>query len=732
MRGMLLRLLTCVSVLLATLPGIGPTQAQEDEPLGEVTLNWAMTTQERIATTDAVPQVVRDQLTATYQGQWTWQVLSEYPGDLLELDEGHGNSEFSAYGGGSEELQDQGKTSCTWYEAGQYRVRNAIQWAYRPRDNKGNPPGVSIRLVKEGDDMYYTYTVGLPGGGVEMEGKWSKEESSCGQSWSDRGECDDSSGCSPFEIGSLLSPRFEQGLEGKVRMEEWGFSASGTATYSSGPGSGPPGMNYQASATYQWTLTYSREPSNLEAVIIIPDGYDKWLPEAGADEETKGNELTVEVELRYKDRPKDTPIEEATFEFNLVATSQEPGVCLNKPAKDKAKDTFDLKIDQGANPDLRVENGGQSASTKKPGQGARVTITSYDWGAYGRLWVRAKVEGRRPETLTAHLEGEPGETRLIIPKDDNDNHIADYWEEKQELMEEATWDGAWTPAGQKTDGDGISLYEKYRGFELGIGNQLKHEQLDAPYKYIFMYDPDGVVLRTMTDPRGMESSPSAVTKCRIVFVDDQHWTGEGAAGSKKRIVNFNTSGFGHAVDQHALDVRLDNSTSPLDPADWAKQHGVTDRTLGLTVRGIAYGDQSFGDYESPGGTFRIVIFGYNMARTIWNTVEYHTPGDPESVELNAEVARYMTDNMGKMQEAYAKMLARVLSHEVGHGLGIDEHSPTTAGSKSCVMRYLAWEDCPPNANDRFELACRSPWPDRFGGAADDLDCWGQVGVSDRR
>ena len=55
-----------------------------------------------------------------------------------------------------------------------------------------------------------------------------------------------------------------------------------------------------------------------------------------------------------------------------------------------------------------------------------VKITSYDWGAYGKLKVTVDYDDGHEEN--AHVLGDTSKQELTIPKDDNGNHIADFWE----------------------------------------------------------------------------------------------------------------------------------------------------------------------------------------------------------------------------------------------------------------------------------------------------------------
>ena len=160
-------------------------------------------------------------------------------------------------------------------------------------------------------------------------------------------------------------------------------------------------------------------------------------------------------------------------------------MCLNWPPYAQSKTTPDLKIDRKTNPTLDPASDGQSATTLKSGESATVTITSYDWGAYGHLTATAILDNNEGE-ITAHVQG--GEKYdLTIPKDDNGNHIADFWE-KTHAGGNAEADDDEQPHGNGDHGDGLSLYEEYRGFHV----QGRHIWTNPKLKDIFIYDSTGL------------------------------------------------------------------------------------------------------------------------------------------------------------------------------------------------------------------------------------------------
>lgn len=246
--------------------------------------------------------------------------------------------------------------------------------------------------------------------------------------------------------------------------------------------------NFKISRDVNYSVT-GGDSELPEAVIIPPDNYGSWLPEAGKDESTPGNKLVATVKLHKRGHPQKSAGKKAKFRITLNKVSNERGVCLNWPEKADAKTTPDLKIDPQENPNLEVADDGQSATSKQPGESVNVKIACYDWGAYGQLTATALFEDG--SEITAHVEG--GEKyELTIPQDDDSNHIADWWDKRfAGNSKEATADADRVPAGDGDQGDGLSLYEEYRGFRVKGGQHLRTDPL---LKDLFIFDADNLRL----------------------------------------------------------------------------------------------------------------------------------------------------------------------------------------------------------------------------------------------
>jgi hypothetical protein len=238
------------------------------------------------------------------------------------------------------------------------------------------------------------------------------------------------------------------------------------------------------SADLTMTYTVSNNPSpEGEAEIIPPSEYTHWMPKAGDDEEKPGNTIKVEARIYKKGDPTKPSSKKARFKFELVDVSKEKGVCLNWP--EIAKDDFDLKIEPKTNSSLKVDGDGQSARSAAGLSESTVTITSHDWGAYGKLRVIAIFDDG--SEVNAHVKGDQSKYSLTIPKDDNVNHIADIWEKLFPIGSyDAKADDDLYPIGDNSLGDGLSLYEEYRGFWI----QGRHEYTSPIQKDLFVFDRD--------------------------------------------------------------------------------------------------------------------------------------------------------------------------------------------------------------------------------------------------
>ena len=316
-------------------------------------------------------------------------------------------------------------------------------------------------------------------------------------------------------------------------------------------GAGPGGGE---SLLIAWSFS-SRPPAPVELVFEPPPGYDAWRPEAGEHERVPGAELEVTARLRKKGGGE-PPVRATSITFTLAEVTRLPGVCINWPPDPARPAPPDLRFDPEANRGRSV--GPDGLSCKLEGQGlklATVTVTSYDWGAFGLLEARAQLEGGGE--VTAFLPAAPRERALRLPRSRKGSWIADAWREAKGASAADGEDEDDDPQGDGTTGDGLTLFEEYRGLRVdGFWTEGHPTQ-----KELFLVD-------TVGGPT--KGACARFTTLTGIRVHDRLREDEVDA---KRRVNFNSGGGPCAGAQHAVklithgDVAFNAVGGPGTPKD---------------------------------------------------------------------------------------------------------------------------------------------------------------------
>jgi hypothetical protein len=275
--------------------------------------------------------------------------------------------------------------------------------------------------------------------------------------------------------------------------------------------------------TVAWSL--SPAPPDVEAVFELTDtAYDQWRPWPGPDENTAGDTLTVFARIHKRDEPDEPASQRATFRFELAEVSKEPGVCVNWPtARPQPEPQFDLRIEQAGNPQLTLESA-LVARSKDGLESAQVVISSFDGAAWGRLRITAILDDGTE--VRAHLKGDRSVTALTIPKDDDENHIADVWEKALGVSgEDASADEDATPPPSEHPGDGFSNFEEYRGFWV----QGEFVHTNPNLKDLFIHDAANLGIGSF-----------GVTGLAVHLIREEEYGQEGTdANHNPNIVNVN-------------------------------------------------------------------------------------------------------------------------------------------------------------------------------------------------
>lgn len=208
----------------------------------------------------------------------------------------------------------------------------------------------------------------------------------------------------------------------------------------------------------EWSFTLPAEQPRIEVEL---DRYDTWLPDIGAEgKPRRGLSLTA----RAVDANGDpwTP-GVVRFLLELTGVSREPGTALNGPWSGSANG-LDLAFVPERNDGLEVTEEGQRAQTPARNfREIRAHVSPFDSGAYGTLEVSAELFNG--ERVKARLKSDPQATLILLPKRAQDSIIAASWLAGHGLPEnaKAELDDEKVDGHRLSDGDGLTLYEEYRG-----------------------------------------------------------------------------------------------------------------------------------------------------------------------------------------------------------------------------------------------------------------------------
>lgn len=308
-----------------------------------------------------------------------------------------------------------------------------------------------------------------------------------------------------------------------------------------------------AAGYYEGSFQVTRAPV-VDAVMQIdraPDSaYARFVP-------SPGGRLTFTASV---------PSGTARFRFELdpERTSHFPGYAANAPVDAVFFEKYNLAHWRGAypndGPDLvfdswnfadrdewsRIEP--DVAETAVPRSAATVTVTAMDFGAVGKLRAFVSAEGCEGWQPVAIRVGSETRDAVAIPMDEDDNLIADALDDYRGRLPGVDDDAE--PKGNGMTGDGLTLFEEYRGFlvrgvgcgseetrasysESELANQSQvygwsdvHERTPPGTKDLFIHSPDAEL--ALAAPAFADA-----TGLRVHLICEQHYV-----DNASRIVNF--------------------------------------------------------------------------------------------------------------------------------------------------------------------------------------------------
>lgn len=382
----------------------------------------------------------------------------------------------------------------------------------------------------------------------------------------------------------------------------------------------------------QITWNLQPTPNDLEVVVDPGSGYKNWLPKGNLEDPNKhGNTLSMHAILRKKDGTP-SPTKADSFLFELENVSTEPGVCMNFPA-DSASTAPDLQFESDlntppANSSLVMIVGTNEMEVLDPvNQGlkeATAIVSSFDFGAYGQIKVTARFNAA-PD-IVGYLKDDPAKTQDIpMPKSRSGSHIADTWKEHYGVTDSDDEDDLdETPQGDGHNGDGLSLYEEYRGFSV----DRVHVRTSPGVKDLFIRDEIG----------------NASIKFEIMHA--QHVSGlkihhklrEDEIGPDG-VINYRNSWAHQTFDQH-----------------------------GLVIKG------------------RQKKLGYSIANSRAGAIGNSTPGSKKNIEMEPRAGTGLDLTSDKAEEVdYTSFAEEDAAHEIMHGCSVWHHGECDVGDIRWIL-----------------------------------------------
>jgi hypothetical protein len=406
------------------------------------------------------------------------------------------------------------------------------------------------------------------------------------------------------------------------------------------------------------------------------------------------------------------------IKFTLYDVSKEPGRCMN----DKDPSWYDTRLDFFIDPNL---NAGMSVSTDSltaegTGDETFIVIGCNDYGAYAKISAQVKIDGQ-----WRYAKDEKSSSNYItLPYDGNGNNIADTWELDNKVFgQPANSDQETEPKNQKTNGDGMTNYEEYRGFYCSktAGGTVEHIRMDPRVKEMFVID-DGQLLS--------KKAWEKATGIKVYFVTQNEIYGDLAGADMDhtyRWVDF-CQGYSPGMKYAINIIRIYGLIDPFgyypDPS--------TAFAYALTT-----------PPEIPKNCTKLVVMRDRVALSITkqnDTLQYILTNNPKLKIINYYgflLKRTVVTNFlnyfkkpGNLSLFIDYQMVLTMIHEMGHGCGTSHHTPVGGGAEWCPMRYIGILDQIKWQKIISKFASKDDF-DSWTFCKTGDNCWGQINVDDK-
>jgi hypothetical protein len=420
------------------------------------------------------------------------------------------------------------------------------------------------------------------------------------------------------------------------------------------------------------TLTLGKIPDFLITAVNEQE-YKDWLP---GNPSYPGSYKPVSVKAKFSEKSQ---LQEEKIVFIIAEASHLPGICTNYPLEPDEKDKEDIIFapqDKQTDPNLKILND-STAITTKPVSEAVVVLNSNDFGAFCKVMAMTESSGNWAECPYNNKK------YISIPYDLNDNNIADKWEKDMGVEGiNKLEDKDNLPTGQGSLGDGLTAFEEYRGFiseddviascDPGhIQRDGKHIRTSTFCRDVFIYDADGLFAKYMANTNPAECHWHYVNREQISLPPmDQVTKVIKAYETDDPDANDKSNAASEAIIDNWIkkEYRRVNANTP-KLLRITKQFGMyllvsplPSTTGGLTITKIST------PQASPLQNNHLVVLPrFASMKAAQGAAINGLLNNSSHPALKAKYPASIVDQV--IEIAYEAMV----SHEVGHGLGIPHH-----------------------------------------------------------
>jgi hypothetical protein len=433
---------------------------------------------------------------------------------------------------------------------------------------------------------------------------------------------------------------------------------------------------------YSATLTFGKKPP-FTIAAENEEEYKSWLP---GHPDYPGSSKPLTIKARFDDSNQQDSIR-----FELFNLSHLPGICTNYPIlpenpPKEPGDVFFAPQDKQTDPNIRILDDSTAITTDLVNEAA-VVVLSRDFGGHARIRATGMRSGDMAECTDEDKES------LSVPYDLNGNLIAEKWEKDMGIEgADKLEDKDNLPKGHGREGDGLTVFEEYRGFVCEKDLEAscdgshtlrtgKHVRTSPLGRDVFISDEDGLFAKYMAPGNPAECHWHYVTRDQMKLPPPDQVS---------KVIKANENDYPDAKDTspgaNTIRTELDAANSLMN--DWAKKefrrintnspdkfkinpqfgmHLLTSPSAttegGVTICPDPKSAQSPLRYTHLVALPQFEVFKKRQLGAITGLLA--NSGHPELKTM------YPPDVQEKVvQTAYEAMVP----HEVGHGLGINHHA----------------------------------------------------------